>query len=116
LKCELEKYQWLIKNLREELGDDEAEFDEEDDPNVRRVRRECKERVNQYEERMSQLSTDMQQEIDKQVELLQKAEKERDYAPSRNTEGQKCSRARLCSRRPKMSRSAPSRTHSACSG
>ena len=43
---------------------------------MRRVRRECENRVDQYEECMVQLQSDIQKEVNKQVELLQKAKKE----------------------------------------
>jgi len=41
-----------------------------EDQQMRRVRRECENRVDQYEECMVQLQSDMQKEVNKQVELL----------------------------------------------
>jgi len=68
-----------IKLLQDELGE-EAEFDAEETPQMRSVRRECETRVNNYEDRMAQLQSDMQNKIDKQVYLLKKVTKERDDA------------------------------------
>ena len=63
-----------IKLLQDELGE-EAEFDAEETAQMRSVRRECETRVNNYEDRMAQLQSDMQKEIDKQVYLLNKVTK-----------------------------------------
>jgi predicted secreted Zn-dependent protease len=57
------KQQLLIKSLNTEL-DEDAEFDEdEDDPQLRRIRRECETRVKEYEERMQQLQFDMRRQL-----------------------------------------------------
>jgi predicted metal-dependent hydrolase len=48
----------LIKNLQEKLGE-EAEFDPDEDPKTRRLRREYDKRVDQYADRMDQLQTDI---------------------------------------------------------
>jgi len=49
------KQQQLIKSLHNELGEIEAEFDDEDDdPLLRRIRRECEKRVKDCEERLKQ--------------------------------------------------------------
>ena len=58
-----------IKLLQDELGE-EAEFDAEETAQMRSVRRECETRVNNYEDRMAQLQSDIQKEVDKQVYLL----------------------------------------------
>ena len=54
----------------------------------RSIRRECETRVNNYEDRMTQLQSDMQKEIDKQVYLLKKVMRERDEARSEANESQ----------------------------
>jgi predicted nuclease with TOPRIM domain len=47
---ENERQQQLIKSLHKELGEDDAEFDDEDDyPLLRRIRRECEKRVKECE-------------------------------------------------------------------
>ena len=63
-----------IKLLQDELGE-EAEFDAEETAQMRSMRHECETRVNNYEDRMAQLQSDMQKEIDKQVYLLKKVTK-----------------------------------------
>ena len=73
----IETQKLSIKLLQEELGE-EADFDAEETAQMRSVRRECETRVNNYEDRMIQLQSDMQKDIDKQVHLLKKATKERD--------------------------------------
>ena len=55
---------------------------------MRSVRRECETRVKNYEDRMVQLESDMQKEIDKQVHLLKKVTRERDEARSEANESQ----------------------------
>ena len=55
-----------IKLLQDELGE-EAEFDAEETAQMRSVRRECETRVNNYEDRIAELQSDMQKEIDKQA-------------------------------------------------
>ena len=62
-----------IKLLQDELGE-EAEFDAEETAQMRSVRRECETRVKNYEDRMVQLESDIQKEIDKQVHLLKKSQ------------------------------------------
>jgi hypothetical protein len=70
---ENETQQQLIKSLRRELGEEEAELDEEDeDPLSRRVRRECAKRVKDYEERLMRSPSDGQI----QASLLEKARKD----------------------------------------
>jgi len=76
-----------IKLLQEELGE-EAEFDAEETAQMRSVRHECVTRVNQYEDRMVQLQSDIQRDIDKQVSLLRKVTKERDDARAETNESQ----------------------------
>ena len=76
-----------IKLLQEELGE-EAEFDAEETAQMRSVRRECETRVNNYEDRMIQLESDMQNDIDKQVYLLKKVTKERNNARNEVKESQ----------------------------
>ena len=76
-----------IKLLQDELGE-EAEFDAEETAQMRSVRRECETRVNNYEDRMVQLQSDMQKEIDKQVHLLKKVTRARNEA----YESQQCAK------------------------
>jgi hypothetical protein len=59
---------------------------------MRSVRRECETRVNNYEDRMAKLQSDMQKDIDKQVYLLKKVTKERDEARSEFNESQQSAR------------------------
>jgi hypothetical protein len=67
----------LIQSLHQELGEDEdAEFDEEDDPHTCRIQRVCEKRVSQYEVHLHELDKDMQKKIDHQVELLEKTRKD----------------------------------------
>jgi hypothetical protein len=91
-----------IKLLQDELGE-EAEFDAEETAQMRSIRRVCETRVNNYEDRMAQLQSDMQKEIDKQVYLLKKVTKERDDARSELNESQQS--ARFCSINKGVSRS-----------
>jgi hypothetical protein len=81
-----------IKLLQDELGE-EAEFDAEETAQMRSVRRECETRVNNYEDRMAQLQSDMQKEIDKQAHLLKKVTKERDEARGEANELQHSARS-----------------------
>ena len=68
-----EKKQQMIKSLHQELGEVEAELDDEDDdPLLRRIRRECEKRVTDCEERIQQL----QSERRRQAMLLDKASKD----------------------------------------
>ncbi len=60
---------------------------------MRSVRRECETLVNNYEDRMVQLQSDMQKEIDKQVYLLKKVTKERDDTRSELNESQQSARS-----------------------
>ena len=76
-----------IKLLQEELRE-EAEFDAEETAQMRSIRRECETRVNLYEDRMVQIQSDMQRDIDKQVSLLRKVTKERDDARNEANESQ----------------------------
>ena len=71
----IETQKLSIKHIQDELGE-EAESDTEETAQMCSVRRECKTRVNNYEDRMIQLESD----IDKQVYLLKKVTKERDDA------------------------------------
>jgi phage shock protein A len=65
--------QQLVKRLRRELGEENAEFDEEDEDQIsRRVRRECAKRVKDYEERLKRSQSDGQI----QASLLEKARKD----------------------------------------
>ena len=76
-----------IKLLQDELGE-EAEFDAEETAQMRSVRRECETRVKNYEDKIVQLDSDMQKEIEKQVHLLKKVTRERDEARSEANESQ----------------------------
>ena len=51
-----------IKMLQDEL-DKEAKFDAEETAQMRSVRRECETRVNNYEDRIAELQSDMQKEL-----------------------------------------------------
>ena len=73
-----------IKLLQDELGE-EAEFDAKETAQMRSVRRE-------YEDRMVQLQSDMQKEIDTQVHLLKKVTRERNEARSEANESQQSAR------------------------
>jgi len=88
----IETQKLSIKLLQDELGE-EAEFDAEETAQMRSVRRECETQVKNYEDRMVQLQSDMQKEIDKQVYLLQKVRKERDDARSESNESQQSARS-----------------------
>jgi vacuolar-type H+-ATPase subunit I/STV1 len=68
----IETQRLSIELLQKELGE-EAEFDAEETAQMRSVRREWEKRVNQYEDRMVQLQSDMQREIDQQAALLKSA-------------------------------------------
>jgi chromosome segregation ATPase len=76
-----------IKLLQDELGE-EAEFDAEEIAQMRSIRRECETRINQHDDRMVQLQSAMQRDIDKQVALLKKVTKERDDARNEANESQ----------------------------
>ena len=58
----VENQKLSIKMLQDELGE-EAEFDAEETAQMRSVRRECEARVNRYEDRLAEITTDMQKEI-----------------------------------------------------
>ena len=67
------KQQQLFKILHKGLGENDAEFDDEDDdPLLRRIRRECEKRVKDCEERLKQ----SQAERHRQAMLLDKANKD----------------------------------------
>ncbi len=80
-----------IKMLQDELGE-EAEFDAEETAQMRSLRHECETRVNRYEDRLAEIQSDMQKEIDKQAHLLRKITKERDDARSEIVESQQSAR------------------------
>ena len=80
------------KLLQDELGE-EAEFDAEETAQMRSVHRECETRVNNYEDRMAQLRSNMQKNIDKQVYQLKKVTKERDDARSESNESQQSAKS-----------------------
>jgi chromosome segregation ATPase len=88
----VENQKLSIKMLQDELGE-EAEFDAEETAQMRSVRRECEARVNRYEDRLAEITTDMQKEIDKQAQLLRKVTKERDDARSEIVESQQSARS-----------------------
>jgi phage shock protein A len=68
-----ETQQQLVKSLRRELGEDDAEFEEDDeDPLSRRVRKECEKRMKSYEDRLKR----SQAEGQIQASLLEKARKD----------------------------------------
>ena len=86
----IETQKLSIKLLQDELGE-EAEFDAEETVQMRSIRRECETRVNNYEDKMIQLQSDMQKDIDKQV-YLKKVTKERDEACNESNESQQSAR------------------------
>ena len=90
-----------IKLLQDELGE-EAEFDAEETAQMRSVRRECETRVNNYEDRMVQLQSDMQKEIDTQAHLLKKVTRERDEARSDANESQQSARNEQSASSPRL--------------
>jgi len=74
-----ERQQQLIKSFHKELDDDDAELDDEDDdPQLRRIRRECEKRMKEYDERLQQL------QVDKQIQavLLDKVKKDCEARPT----------------------------------
>jgi len=87
----IETQKLSIKLLQDELGE-EAEFDAEETVQMRSIRRECETRVNNYEDKMIQLQSDMQKDIDKQVYLLKKVTKEREEARNESNESQQSAR------------------------
>ena len=87
----VENQKLSIKMLQDELGE-EAEFDAEETAQMRSVRRECEARVNRYEDRLAEITSDMQKEIDKQAQLLKKVTKERDDARKEIVESQQSAR------------------------
>ena len=73
LGVENEEQKQLIRSLKRELGEDEAEFKEDDeDPLSRRVRKECEKRMKIYEDRLKRSQADGQI----QASLLEKARKD----------------------------------------
>jgi len=88
----VENQKLSIKMLQDELGE-EAEFDAEETAQMRSVRRECETRVNRYEDRIAELQSDMQKEINKQAHLLRKVTKERDSARSELNDSQQSARS-----------------------
>ena len=58
----IETQKLSFKLLQDELGE-EAEFDAEETAQMRSVRRECETRVNNYEDRMIQLESEMQKDL-----------------------------------------------------
>jgi hypothetical protein len=63
----------MINSLKRELGENDAELDDDsDDPLLRRIRRECEKRVRDYEERLKR----SQVEGELQDQLLDKAKKD----------------------------------------
>ena len=59
----------MIKRLQEQLGE-EAEFDPDMDPHVRRVHRDYEGRIEEYEERIRQLESEMQEGDDEQSKRI----------------------------------------------
>jgi chromosome segregation ATPase len=73
LLADNETQKQLIKSLKRELGEDDAEFEEDDDdPLSRRVRKECEKRMKSYEDRLKR----SQAEGQIQASLLGKARKD----------------------------------------
>ncbi len=59
LAAEKSRKQQLIKSLHQELGGEEAELDDdEDDPLIHRIRRECAMRVKDCEDRLKKSQTE----------------------------------------------------------
>jgi hypothetical protein len=84
LASENNRKQQLIKSLHQELGGEEAEFDDdEDDPLIHRIRRECAMRVKDCEDRLKKSQTEGEIQsilIDKMKHDLRDAREEADDA------------------------------------
>jgi hypothetical protein len=78
----------MIKRLQEELGE-EAEFDPDQDPHVRRVHREYEQRVEDYEDRIKQLESELQEGDDKQAKEIERLRRERNMARDEAAEAQR---------------------------
>ena len=91
-----------IKMLQDELGE-EAEFDAEETAQMRSVRRECETRINNYEDRIAEVQSDMQKEIDKQAYLLKKVAMMRAVSSmSRSRVPRACLMSKSASRSPRI--------------
>jgi hypothetical protein len=71
----IETQKLSIKLLEEELGE-EAEFDQDESPQMRSVRRECDRRVEEQQERIYQLQSDLDAAIATKDALLEKSIKD----------------------------------------
>ena len=71
----------MIKRLQEQLGE-EAEFEPDMDPHVRRVHLDYEGRIEDYEERIRQLESEMQEDEDEQSKAIEKLRRERTLASS----------------------------------
>jgi len=84
LASENDRKQQLIKSLHQELGGEEAELDDdEDDPLIHRIRRECAMRVKDCEDRLKKSQTEGEMQsilIDKIKHDLRDAREEADDA------------------------------------
>ncbi len=78
----------MIKRLQEEL-DEEAELDPDEDPHVRRVRREYEQRIKDYEERIRQLESERREDYDEQTKEVERMRRERNIAREEATEAQR---------------------------
>jgi phage shock protein A len=84
LASENNRKQQLIKSLHQELGGEEAELDDdEDDPLIHRIRRECAMRVKDCEDRLKKSQTEGEMQsilLDKMKHDLREAREEADDA------------------------------------
>ena len=78
----------MIKRLREQLGE-EAEFDPDMDPHVRRVHLDYAGRIEEYEERIRQLEPEMQEDDDEQSKTIEKLQRERTLVRNEAAEAQR---------------------------
>jgi len=78
----------MIKRLQEELGE-EAEFDPDQDPHVRRVHCEYEQRVEDYEDRIRQLESEQREDDDKQAREIERLRRECNMARGEAAESQR---------------------------
>ena len=78
----------MIKRLQEQLGE-EAEFEPDMDPHVRRVHLDYEGRIADYEERIRQLESEMQEDEDEQSKAIEKLRRERTLARDEAAEAQR---------------------------
>ena len=64
----------MIKRLQEQLGE-KAEFDPDMDPHVRRIHIDYAGRIEEYEERIRQLESEMQEDDGEQFMTIEKQQR-----------------------------------------